>query len=100
VIGNLENLEVAMIMVATLGIKLCLASRAARITLHVLENSYRCTASTAKYRLLVPFTFWPDCDRVIGERHVAVFASVVKAATFHLDGNDVGRPVVVLATGL
>jgi hypothetical protein len=37
---------------------------------------------------------------MIGEGQVAVFASIVKAAAFHLDGNDVSRPVIMLATGL
>jgi hypothetical protein len=37
---------------------------------------------------------------MIDERLVAVFASIVKAATFHLDGNDISRPVTMLATGL
>jgi hypothetical protein len=37
---------------------------------------------------------------MVGERLVAVFASVVKAATLHLDGNDVGWPAIMLATGL
>jgi hypothetical protein len=37
---------------------------------------------------------------MIGERIVAILASIVKAATFHLDGDDVSRPVIVLATGL
>jgi hypothetical protein len=99
-IGNLKNMEVAMIMVAAPGIEPCPASRAAGITLHVLKNSYRCTASTAKYGSLIPFVFRPHRDRVTGERHVAVFASIVKTAAFHLDGNNVGRPVVMLATGL
>jgi hypothetical protein len=97
---NLGNLEVIMIVLATPRIELCSASRAARITLHVLKNSYRCTAGAAKYRWLVPFTFRPDCNRMIGERQVAVSAGIVKAATFHLDGDDVIRPVIMLATGL
>jgi hypothetical protein len=37
---------------------------------------------------------------MIGERQVAVFAGIVKAATLHLDGNDVSQPVIMLATGL
>lgn len=35
-----------------------------------------------------------------GERRVAILAGIVEAATFHLDGDDVGRPAIVLATGL
>jgi hypothetical protein len=37
---------------------------------------------------------------MVGERGVAVGAGIVKAATFHLDGDDVSRAVIVLATGL
>jgi hypothetical protein len=37
---------------------------------------------------------------MIGERLVAVFAAVVKATTLHLDGNNVGGPVIMPATGL
>jgi hypothetical protein len=37
---------------------------------------------------------------MIGERGVAVCAGVVKAAAFHLDGDDVSWSVIVLATGL
>src|ERR1700722_2532885 len=94
------NLEVIMIVLATPRIELCPANRAARITLHVLENRYRRTAGAAKYCWLVPFSFRPDCDRMIGERQVAILAGIVTAATFHLDGDDVSRPVIMLATGL
>src|SRR5208283_6139479 len=34
------------------------------------------------------------------ERLVAILAGIVLAATFHLDGNDVSRPVIMLTTGL
>jgi hypothetical protein len=37
---------------------------------------------------------------MIGERGVAVRAGVVKAAAFHLNGDDVSWSVVVLATSL
>ena len=89
-----------MIVAATPGIELRTASRAARTTLHVLENGYRCTAGAAKYRFLVPFTFRPDCYLMISKRQVAVLACIVKATTFHLDGDDVSRPVIMRAAGL
>jgi len=50
--------------------------------------------------LLVPFTLRPDCNRMIGERLVAIFAGIVEAATFHLDSDDVSRPVIMIATSL
>jgi hypothetical protein len=37
---------------------------------------------------------------MIGEHGVAVCAGVVKATTFHLDGDDVSWPAIVLAAGL
>ena len=37
---------------------------------------------------------------MIGERLVTVLAGVVDATTFHLDGDDVGGAVIVLAAGL
>jgi hypothetical protein len=37
---------------------------------------------------------------MIGERFVAILAGIVKAATFHLDSDDVSRSVKILATGL
>jgi hypothetical protein len=76
------------------------ASGAACITLHVLENSLSCATGAAKYGMLVPFTLRPDCYRMIGERLVAILAGIVQAATFHLYGDNVSRPVIMLATGL
>jgi hypothetical protein len=97
---NLGDFEIKMMVVATPRIELCPAIRAARVTLHILENRQKCTACAAKYRWLVPFALRPECCRMIGERQVAVFAGIVKAATLHLDGNDVSQPVIMLATGL
>jgi hypothetical protein len=57
-------------------------------------------AASAENRFLVPFTLWPNLNRVPGQCRVAIFASVVNAATFHFDRNYVGRPVVVFAAGL
>jgi hypothetical protein len=49
---------------------------------------------------LGPFTLQPHCYRMIGERLVAILAGIVEAATFHLDGDGVSRPAIMLATGL
>src|ERR1700722_418974 len=99
-LDNRGNLEVTVIVVATPRIELRPASGAARVTLHVLQNRQHCAAGAAEYCLLVPFTLGPDCYRMIGERQVAIFASIVKAATLHLDRNNVSRPVIMLATSL
>jgi hypothetical protein len=37
---------------------------------------------------------------MIGERLVAILAGIKKTATLHLDGDDVSRPAIMLATGL
>ena len=89
-----------MMVVATLRIELCPASRAARVTLHVLENGQHGSAGAAKHRLLVPFTLRPDRDPMAGERLVAILAGIVGTATLQLDGDNVVRSVIVLATGL
>jgi len=89
-----------MIVVATLGIEVRPASRAVRVTHHILENGQHCSAGTAKHRLLVPFTLRPNRDPMAGERLVAILAGIVSAATFQLDGDNVVRSVIVLATGL
>jgi hypothetical protein len=68
--------------------------------MHVLENSQDCTAGAAEYCLLGPFTLQPHGYRMIGERLVAILAGIVKTATFHLDGDGVSRPAIMLATGL
>jgi hypothetical protein len=99
-LGNLRDFKVTMIVVATPRIELPATNRAARFALHVLQNRQYCTARAAKYRLLVPFALGPDCNRMIGERLVAILAGIVKAATFHLDSDDVRWPVIMLATSL
>jgi hypothetical protein len=99
-LGDLWDLKVKMIVVAASRIESRITSRAVGITLPVLENGQHRTARATKNRLLVPFIFRPDCNRMIGERVVAILASIVKTATFHLDGDDVSRSVIMLTTGL
>jgi|ERR1700723_3762416 len=89
-----------MVVVTAPRIELRATNRAARITMHVLENRQDRTAGAAEYSLLVPFIFRPDCYRMIGKCLVAILAGIVQAATFHLDGDDVGRSVIVFTTGL
>jgi hypothetical protein len=98
--GNLWDSKVEMIVEATPRVELRATSRAARITPHVLENGQHSPAGAAEYCWLVPLTLRPDGDRMIGERVMAIFAGVEHTATFHLDGDDVSRPVIMLATGL
>ena len=93
-------MKVEMVVVTAPRIELRATNRAARITMHVLENRQDRTAGAAEYSLLVPFIFRPDCYRMIGKCLVAILAGIVQAAAFHLDGDNVSRPVIVLATGL
>lgn len=89
-----------MVVVSTSRIKALAAYRAARFALHVLVNAYLRSARSAEYCHLVPFTLRPDFDLVIGEGSVAILAGIVNAAALHLDGDDVSRPVIMLAAGL
>src|SRR5579864_1679370 len=99
-LGNLRNLKVKMIVAAAPGIEVRTTNRAARITLHVLQNRQRCAAPAAKNGLLVPFAHRPNGYRMIGQRLMTILAGIVQAATFHLYGDDVSRPVIMLAAGL
>lgn len=49
---------------------------------------------------MVPLALRPYDNRMIGKRKMTVLAGIEKAAAFHLNGDDVGRAVVVEATGL
>ena len=86
-------------MVSTPRIELLTASRTARFALHVLANSQLCAAGSAKYRRLVPFSFWPNLDIVIGQSGVAILARIVNPAALHFDRDDIRRSVVMCATG-
>ena len=49
--------------------------------------------------LRVPFGWGPGLDGVVGQGVVTIFAGIVDAATFHLDGDNVGGAMVVEAAG-
>ena len=89
-----------MIVIAASGVELLPASWATGLALHVLGDRQFGSAGAAKDCFLIPFNFWPDLDRVIGESGMAIFACVVNAAALHLDRDNVGKPVIVPATGL
>ena len=50
--------------------------------------------------MLLPFTLRPDRDSMARELLVAFLAGIVSAATLQLNGDNVVRSVIVLATGL
>ena len=87
-------------MVPAARIEALAAEWASRLALHILPDGELRTTRPAENRFLVEFSLWPYFDRVIRESGVTIFARVVNAAALHLDRNNVGRPVVMLATGL
>ncbi len=95
-----QGLKIEMIVFSTAGIELFAALRAARLATHVLMDGQLRPAGAAKDCLLVPFVLRPKLYRVLGKRGVAVFAGVVKAATLHLDRNNIRRPMIMFAAGL
>jgi hypothetical protein len=92
--------EVEMVVVAAARIEGCMAMRAARIGLEIGRDGDFGTAGSAKNGRSVPFSFGPGLEGVASQGVVAVFAGVVGGATFHLDGDDIERGVVVEAAGL
>jgi hypothetical protein len=96
----LPDLEVKMIMVSAAGVERLVASRAAGFALHVLMYGQLRAAGAAEYCSLMELALRPDLDRVTGDRVVAVLAGVVTAAALHLDRDDVGWTVIVLAARL
>ena len=89
-----------MVVIAALRVESRPATRAAGIAKQVFLDSQNLVASPAQDRLLVPLSARPYRDFVAGQFLMAVFASVEIAAALHLDGYDIDRRVVVLASGL
>ena len=63
------------------------------------DGQFRFTSAAQNCRL-IEFRVRPNVYRMVGDGEVAVFASVVNAAAFHFDGDDVQGRVVMKATGL
>ena len=100
--GRLRSaeLEIEMVVAAARGVEGGVAGGAARVAVQVCVNGELGAARSADDGWLVPFAVGPDLDSVAGEKGVAVLASVVDSAAFHLDGDDVRGRVVMGATGL
>jgi len=77
-----------------------MALRTLKLTLQILLDGQLSAATTTEDRLLGPFPLRPDLARMIRQRRMAVFARVIKAAAAHLDGDDIGRPVIMPASRL
>jgi hypothetical protein len=76
------------------------AGGAAGVALQVLGDGEFGAAGSAEDGRLVPFGLRPELDGMAGESQVAILAGVIEPAAIHLDGDDVGRAVVVEAAGL
>ena len=92
--------KVMMIVVLAAGVKGCVTNRTLKTTIEILLNGQLCAASTAENGHVVPFALRPKFDRMVGESRVAIFARVKRTAAPHLDGDDVGRTVIVFAPSL
>ena len=89
-----------MVMLGAGGIECGVAMRAARVTVQIFTNGQFPFASAAQNCRLIELRGRPNVYRMVGDGDMAVFASVVNAAAFHFDGDDVQRRVVVKATGV
>ena len=70
------------------------------VTLQIITNAHFGSAGAAENRLLSPLRCGPNLDGMIFQLAMAVFAGIVMPAAPHLDGNDVGRSVIVSTTRL
>ena len=89
-----------MVVIAALRVESRPATRAAGIAKQVFLDSQNLVAVSAQDRLLVPLSARPYGDFMAGQFLMALFASVEIAAALHLDGHDIDRRVVVLASRL
>src|ERR1700722_13674199 len=95
------SFKIKMMMVPAPRIETRAALRAARFTLHVHRDTQLRAAPAAQNRVLLrPLTTRPHFDRVLGQRIMAILACIKFPATFHLDRDNVRRPVIMRATGL
>ena len=69
-------------------------------TFYVLTDTHFGSAGTAQNRSFFPLRYGPNLDGMTCQLRMAVFASIVMPAALHLDGNDVGGPVIVSTTRL
>ena len=49
---------------------------------------------------MIPFSLWPNFDRMAGQYVMALLARIVVATALHLDRDDIHWLVVVSAAGL
>jgi hypothetical protein len=86
-------------MVAAAGVESGFAVRAPVAGVEVRVDRKLCLANSTQNCLRLPLALRPHFGGMVRDRLVAVDACIVKSAAFHLDGNDIGSPVIVSAAG-
>lgn len=86
-----------MIVVLAAWVEWRVTDRALKTALQILLDGQFGAAGTAENRPVVPFTLGPNLYRMVCQNRVAIFARIKHTAAPHLDGDDVGWPVIVLA---
>lgn len=81
-------------------IKGCVAGWAVVSARHVFMDGHLSPAASAKNCFLFPLGSWPDHDRMIRQRRVAIFTGIVEAAALHLDRDNVSGSMIMFAAGL
>jgi hypothetical protein len=99
-LSSLTGCEIKPIMLAATGIEGRLAPRATRVARHILLDAHLVTTDAAYHGGLSPFGPRPNLDGVIRQRVVAIFAGIVKAATFHFDRDHIEDAAVMDAARL
>ena len=95
-----DAFKIEMVVVAAGRVERRVASGTARVAREILRDGEFDAAGSAEDGGLAPFGLRPDFDGMAGESNVAILAGVVEAAALHLNGDNVGGPVVVEAAGL
>src|SRR5579863_7039873 len=92
--------EIEMIVVPASGVERSVAMRAAGTRVEVVRDAQLDAAGAAKDSCRVPFGYRPWLDGVVGQSFMAVFARIKGCATFHFDGDNIERGVIVEAARL
>src|SRR5579863_6377560 len=93
-------LKVKMMMRAASRIERGTALWTSRFAFQIRADRQLRAASSAQNRPLLPLAPRPHLNRVPRQSDVAILAGVVHPATFHFDGDNVRRRVIVQATRL
>ena len=89
-----------MVVVLATGIELHTTSSTMKVSRHILLDRKFSPASSTQDGFLFLFSFQPNFYWVVRQSIMTIFAGIVQTATFHLDSNDITRPVIVRAASL